>query len=110
VFSTLWLERRLRTVDTLQPRLLPKEQTSSLTASVGFAVAACLEVNGIDHPPAPHRKYRVTRLVRTFVYSESLAAVLKHLRHEREAVELRVFIKRLEDLGFRANLDPFSSV
>jgi hypothetical protein len=51
----------------------------------------------------------ITGLVGAAVYAETLAAVSKHLRHEREFVEATILVERSEDFLLAPDLYPVAS-
>jgi hypothetical protein len=93
-----WLKR-------FKPRFLPKQQTACLAMSMSIAETPKEKVDSpVDVPRLTSRG--ITRLVRTLEDAKSLAAELKHLRHEWHAFELTMLVQCLEDLLFLSNLDP----
>ena len=54
-------------------------------------------MNGIAHSPSGGLVDRVAGLVRTLVNPKRLSAILKHLRHERQVLELSVFVQRAQN-------------
>jgi hypothetical protein len=63
-------------------------------------------MNSTGEPPPACTIDRVARFVRSFVDSESLAAILKHLRHEWQSVQATIFVKGLQDFLLASNLHP----
>jgi hypothetical protein len=77
---------------------------------VGRSITAnVLEVDGIRHFSTDRPESRVARLVGTLADSQSLAAVLQHLWHEGQLVEMAVGIERAENFFLASHLDPFSN-
>jgi len=65
-----------------------------LAACISLAVAAVIEVDASRQASADvMATHRVTGLVCSLINLEALAAILKHLRHEGESVELSILIK-----------------
>ena len=72
--------------DALEPRLLPEDQAGRLTAAIGLAVAAKIEMHRVRQAQADILSaHRVAGLVRALVDLEALAAIAEHLRHEGQS-------------------------
>src|SRR5207245_9739014 len=71
--------RVLRSIDALEPGVLPEQSTPRLTAAVGPTVAAqTLEMYGVPHTPDPCLFDRVARLVRAPEDAKLLTAIGEH--------------------------------
>jgi hypothetical protein len=93
----------------LQPRFLPEGQAPRLAAIVAATIAAeLLEVNGSMHPPREILLDGVTRFVGPLGNAELPSAVLEHLRHKRQGVELASLIESCQDFGGAADFDKFA--
>jgi hypothetical protein len=79
-----------------------------LAASERFPVAPQIEMNGIGEPSATRASDRVTGLMGPFVDSESLTAILKHLRHEWQTLQAAILVKGAENLFFASDLHPIT--
>jgi hypothetical protein len=79
----------------LKPCLFPKYQAAGLTATIGFPVAAVLQMNPVRQASTAGAGRRITGLVRPLIDLKALAAVFEHLRHERETVESAILVERL---------------
>jgi hypothetical protein len=67
-------------------------------------------MNRVIHSPALEVVNGVASLVCPFKYLESLAAVLKHLRHEGQAFELPFAVESLQDFLFAPDFNPLAGV
>ena len=93
-------------VHPLQPGVLPVEQAARLTTPVGGPVAAqVFEVDCVLHLPELPPFDGVAGLVRARAHPEALPAVVEHLGHEGQRVELSIGVERGEDLLLTPNLD-----
>ena len=100
-----------RSVHGLEPLLLPKNQTGGLTAAIDLSITAQVEMNSVGQLPTrriPIENDGVAGFVRAFVYFEALAAILKHLRHERHAVESALLVERPQDLFLASDFDQIA--
>src|SRR5262245_25753235 len=89
--------RRPRTVRGLQPRRFPEEQTASLTASVGAAVAPNPQMNRILDRTVPPGIDGVAGLMSRSGHLETLSSKFQHLRHERHVADRTLVIQRLQN-------------
>lgn len=64
----------------------------------------------VDHGPSACLVNGIASLVRAFVNLEPPAAILEHLRHEGQAVELAFLVKRFQDFFLAPDLDPITGV
>ena len=96
-------------VDSPEPGLLPVDEAGGLATAVRLPVAAHpRQVHRVAHPPHAGPGHRVAQLVGHLVHGELLAAVLQHLGHERQRVELAVVVQRRQDLLLAADLDQLA--
>jgi hypothetical protein len=93
-------------IDPAKPGLLPVDPAGGLTAVVAGTVAAeVFEVDGVIHPPAPRGVDRVADLVHSSADRVAAAHVGQKLRHEGQAVQRAIAVKRGQDLSRGTNLD-----
>jgi hypothetical protein len=91
-----------------QPRKLPEDQATGLTAAVTGSVTASIEVNRLIDAASTNRKNRIAGLVRPLVDLKLSAAEREHLGHERHAVELPLAVECAQDLIFASDLHPLA--
>ena len=60
-------------------------------------------------PASSSKSGRVAGLVCPFVHAEALAAMLKHFRHEWQALQLSRPVQGLQDLFLAANFNALSN-
>jgi len=51
---------------------------------------------------------RIAGLVRGLVNAKTLTAIFEHLRHERQTLQLSIFVERSQDLFLGSDFDPFA--
>jgi hypothetical protein len=96
-----------RTVDRFEPGALPEDQATGLTSAVGLPVAADVEMHSIGQASAYIvAADSIAGLVGALVNTETLTAVLKHLRHERESVEATILVECAKNFLLAPNLYP----
>lgn len=66
-------------------------------------------MKSIEHAAPARLIHGVARLVSPLVDFESLAAVLEHLGHKRQAVQAPLVVKCAEDFLFTPNFDPITA-
>src|SRR6476661_524837 len=62
----------------------------------------------VSHPAATSRKNCIARLVSALIDRKSPATKAEHFGHERQPVELTLFVERTQNFTLAPNLDPFS--
>jgi hypothetical protein len=78
-----------------------------LTPAMSCTIAAKpLQVDSARHPATVNSVRIIASLVRSFKYSEALAAKLEHFWHEWKSFQLSFDIQGLQDLVLCSNLDP----
>src|SRR5882724_11172593 len=66
-------------------------------------------MNGVGHPPSSGSVHGVAGLVRPFPNPASLPAILEHLRHEGQLVELPLLIQGRQYLLFAPDFRPITA-
>lgn len=80
-----------------------------MAAAVRPAIAPEVKMDAVRQPATFSRDH-VARLVRACLHRELLAAVLKHLRHERKAGEPSVLIESGENLFAASHFDEVTDI
>src|SRR6266446_1830750 len=92
-----------------KPCLLPEDETSGFAPIMGRSIAAVvLQVDGTRHLSTADTQCGITGLVSPFANPHGHAAILKHLRHEWQLVQLALGVQCCENLLLRSYLHPFA--
>ena len=76
---------------------------------MGASIAAQVQMNTVlQGQAAVISRHGITGFVGSLVYREPLSAVLKHFRHEWQAVEASALVERGDDLCLAADFDHFT--
>src|SRR5437588_6966744 len=93
---------------SFEPSFFPEDQAPGLTSAMRLTIAAnVLQVDSALHPPSGKPIGRIAGLVRPFIDPQTLTAMLKHLGHEWQSVQLPALIQCRQDFIFGSDFDPF---
>src|SRR5579859_3703092 len=77
---------------------------------MSLTIATSFQMNGMIHAASAYRKNGVAGFMRALIDGEFLAAEGQHLRHERHAVQLAVFIQGAQNFFFGAHFYPVAGL
>ena len=82
-----------------------------MAPAIGPSVAAQIQMNRVGNASTrvvPIDFDGVASFVRALENLEALPAILEHLRHKRQSVQLGILVERSQDLLLAADFDPIA--